>query len=142
MISDLYHREHPFSEHKYPNGINAHILSNTVMAVVPDSNRIPFYIYSANNFSNRIFSYHIFFSYIVALFFFFCNMQGRKMYSQTIIFVPEQNRRSRSCAESCILYSVIRQAILPSVSKAPTVMRTACHPVRQCPSPYYLSSRK
>jgi hypothetical protein len=25
------------------------------MAVVPDSNRIPFYIYSANNFSNRIF---------------------------------------------------------------------------------------
>ena len=29
--------------------------SNTVMAVVPDSNRIPFYIYSVNNFSNRIF---------------------------------------------------------------------------------------
>ena len=31
------------------------ISSNTVMAVVPDSNRIPFYIYSVNNFSNRIF---------------------------------------------------------------------------------------
>ncbi len=30
-------------------------ISNTVMAVVPDSNRIPSYIYSANNFSNRIF---------------------------------------------------------------------------------------
>ena len=25
------------------------------MAVVPDSNRIPFYIYSVNNFSNRIY---------------------------------------------------------------------------------------
>ena len=36
-------------------GCTAPILSNTVMAVVPDSNRIPFYIYSANNFSNRIF---------------------------------------------------------------------------------------
>lgn len=31
------------------------ISSNTVMAVVPDSNRIPFCIYSVNNFSNRIF---------------------------------------------------------------------------------------
>lgn len=34
---------------------SAPLSSNTVMAVVPDSNRIPFYIYSANNFSNRIF---------------------------------------------------------------------------------------
>ena len=31
------------------------ISSNTVMAVAPDSNRISFLIYSANNFSNRIF---------------------------------------------------------------------------------------
>ncbi len=31
--------------------------SNTGMAVVPDSNRISFYIYSANNFSNRIFAW-------------------------------------------------------------------------------------
>lgn len=30
--------------------------SNTVMVVAPDSNRILFYIYSVNNFSNRIFA--------------------------------------------------------------------------------------
>lgn len=38
-----------------PMALLLFISSNTVMAVVPDSNRIPFYIYSANNFSNRIF---------------------------------------------------------------------------------------
>lgn len=40
-------------------GSHALISSNTVMAVVPDSNRIPFYIYSVDNFSNRIFQYRI-----------------------------------------------------------------------------------
>ena len=38
------------------------ISSNTVMAVVPDSNRIPFYIYSVYNVSNRIFHIMIHFS--------------------------------------------------------------------------------
>jgi len=33
---------------------NVLCLSNTVMVVVPDSNRISFFIYSAYNFSNRI----------------------------------------------------------------------------------------
>ena len=39
------------------NGLCVLIQSNTVMAVVQDSNLIPFFIYSVNNFSNRIFSY-------------------------------------------------------------------------------------
>ena len=41
------------------------LLSNTVMAVVQDSNLIPFFIYSANNFSNRIFLYRYFISFII-----------------------------------------------------------------------------
>ena len=36
------------------------------MAVVPDSNRIPFCIYSADSLSNRIFSYRIRFFVIIA----------------------------------------------------------------------------
>lgn len=35
--------------------------SNTGMAVVPDSNRISFFIYSANNFSTRIFYFFPFY---------------------------------------------------------------------------------
>ena len=48
-----------------PNGLRALLWSNTVMAVVPDSNRIPFFIYSANNFSNRIFVLHYYFLLII-----------------------------------------------------------------------------
>ena len=48
------------------NGLCVSIQSNTVMAVVPDSNRIPFFIYSANNFSNRIFLYRILFLNIIS----------------------------------------------------------------------------
>ena len=44
--------------------------SNTVMAVVPDSNRISFYIYSAYNFSNRISFYIRFFVIITSRFLF------------------------------------------------------------------------
>lgn len=53
-------KEHP-SRAWVPNGNMLFISSNTVMAVVPDSNRIPFYIYSADNFSNRIFVFDILF---------------------------------------------------------------------------------
>ncbi len=64
MINDVkkHRKRAAFSGVKSPNDTMLFISSNTVMAVVPDSNRIPFYIYSANNFSNRIFlsNYSIF----------------------------------------------------------------------------------
>lgn len=61
----------------FPRTFRAFISSNTVMAVVPDSNRISFYIYSVNNFSNRIFSYHYYF-YVnsITYFFRFCNNEN------------------------------------------------------------------
>ena len=61
-----------FSEHYVPMAYKSSP-SNTVMAVVPDSNRIPFCFYSANNFSNRIFYiYLIRKHYNIA----FCLLQG------------------------------------------------------------------
>lgn len=48
-----------------PNGTYALLSSNTVMAVAPDSNRIPFCIYSADSFSNRIFRIFNFIQYTI-----------------------------------------------------------------------------
>ena len=92
------------------NGLCVSIQSNTVMVVVQDSNLIPFFIYSVNNFSNRIFLYRILFINIIAHMIIVCNSKFSTFFCT--IFTANSGRENPSscrCASlKCKLYRDLR----------------------------------
>ena len=95
------------------NGLCVPIQSNTVMAVVPDSNRIPFFIYSVNNFSNRIFLYRILFLNIISYMIILCNSNFPTFFCT--IFTANSGREivlPAACFVMCISFLYLQFRLL------------------------------